>query len=38
MFVIAIKDLKICASNSNLFMEKNAFCFEFLAQKEQISN
>ena len=34
MIAIAIKDLKLRLSNSNLPIGKNAVCFESLAQKE----
>ena len=33
MFVIAIEDLKMYLSNSNLPLEKSAIWFELLAQK-----
>lgn len=36
IFAIAIKDLAVRLSNSNLAMEKSAICFEILAQKREI--
>lgn len=36
MLVIAIKNLEMYFSNTNLFLAKNAICFKPLAQKQEI--
>ena len=35
MFAVAIEDVEVQLSNSNLPIGKNAICFEPLAQKEE---
>lgn len=37
MLAIAIEDLKVQLSNSNLLIKKNAICFKSLVYKEKIS-
>lgn len=37
IFIVGIKDLEICFSNTNLLLRKSEICFKSLAQKGEIS-